>query len=59
MQSQSSTVNTPDLQKQLLLENRAFLEAVKKRLPLTEILEQYDKVKDIFETMAVQHKEFQ
>jgi hypothetical protein len=57
MQPHTKTVVNPDLQKQLLQENRAFLEAVKKRLPLSEILNQYNKVKDIFDIMAIQPKE--
>jgi hypothetical protein len=57
MQPHTKTVVNPDLQKQLLQENRAFLEAVKKRLPLNEILNQYNKVKDIFDIMAIQPKE--
>jgi hypothetical protein len=59
MNQQSTIAPGYDLQKQLLQENRAFLEAVKNRLPLNEILEKYDKVKDIMNVMSLQPKEYQ
>jgi hypothetical protein len=39
------------LQKILLNENKLFLEAVRKKLPIDEILRQYDKVRSLFDTI--------
>ena len=44
-----------ELQKVFLYQNRIFLDAVRNRKPLEEILLQYDKVKSLFETIKHEH----
>jgi len=45
------------LQKQLLVENKAFLHAVKNKLPLPEILKQYEKVKEVMLALGITPKQ--
>ena len=55
MQKNTLMPQNDSLQKTLLRENKLFLDAVKKRLPLEEILKQYEKVRSLFDT--IQQKE--
>ncbi|WP_207496211.1 hypothetical protein [Aridibaculum aurantiacum] len=45
-----------NLQKTFLSENRRFLEAIRKKHPLEDILRQYDKVTKVFETIKQKHR---
>ena len=55
MLSQNLPAENEELQKVFLNQNRIFLDAVRSKMPLEEILLQYDKVKSLFETMKQKH----
>ena len=48
-------IDCEELQKVFLLQNRVFLDAVRTKMPLEEILLQYDKVKSLFDTMQLKN----
>lgn len=56
MQKDLQLAGNESLQKVLLNENKLFLEAIRKKLPLEEILVQYDKVKSLFETVRKRNR---
>lgn len=55
MRSETCQYEQANLQKLLLSQNRKFLDAVRMKLPLEDILKQYDVVKSLFDTIQEKH----